>query len=417
MDLQQVKQRFGIIGNAPALNHALNIAVQVAPTDVSVLISGESGVGKEIFSKILHQLSNRKHGKFIAVNCGAIPEGTIDSELFGHEKGSFTGAFEARQGYFETVNGGTIFLDEVAEMPLGTQARLLRVLETGEFIKVGASKELKTNVRVIAASNVNLSDLIGRGKFREDLYYRLNTVAIHIPALRERSGDIPLLFRKFSVDFADKYAGQPVQLDERAMELLQQYAWPGNIRQLKNVAEQISVLAKFRLLEGEEVLPYLPTDQSTRGARLPMVLGNGTAHDDMNERDILYKVLFDMKRDLNELKKVVAHLAENNSVEGMPAADQHYVQQLVADRDGPEMGVQISSPYLQPAVSNELRSRFGSQTEVEDIEENLSLEEVERRMITKALRKHQGRRKNAAEELGISERTLYRKIKEYDIEI
>ena len=413
MDLQQVKQRFGIIGNSSALNHALRIATQVAPTDVSVLISGESGVGKEVFSKILHQLSNRKHGKFIAVNCGAIPEGTIDSELFGHEKGSFTGAFEARQGYFETVNGGTIFLDEVAEMPLGTQARLLRVLETGEFIKVGSSKVLKTDVRVIAASNVDLPGLIQKNKFREDLYYRMNTVAIHIPALRERPDDIPLLFRKFAVDFSEKYATQPLQLDEAAMGYMQQYLWPGNIRQLKNVAEQISVLAQYRLVEGEEVLRYLPPAQQQN--RLPMVLANGGAQEELNERDILYKVLFDMKKDLNELKKVVAHMVEHDSVDDMPAANQHYVQQLM---NGPDEGggMPLQPQIIGNAGGNEYRSRFDRQTEVEDIEENLSLEEVERRMITKALKKHQGRRKNAAVELGISERTLYRKIKEYDID-
>lgn len=416
MDLQQVKQRFGIIGNSPALNHALNIAVQVAPTDVSVLISGESGVGKEIFSKILHQLSNRKHGKFIAVNCGAIPEGTIDSELFGHEKGSFTGAFEARQGYFETVNGGTIFLDEVAEMPLGTQARLLRVLETGEFIKVGASKVLKTNVRVIAASNVELPTLIQKGKFREDLYYRLNTVAIHIPALRERSTDIPLLFRKFAIDFAEKYASQPIQLDEQAMQFMQQYPWPGNIRQLKNVAEQMSVLAHFRLVEGQEVLRYLPPMPAQQQL---MVLPNQSAtggEEHLNERDILYKVLFDMKKDLNDLKKVVAHLVEHNNVDTLPVEQQEvYLRHLVDDAPVSE-GIRISPAVVQTPPAD-FRSRFDNQSDVEDIEENLSLEEVERRMITRALKKHQGRRKNAAVELGISERTLYRKIKEYDIEV
>lgn len=416
MDLQQVKQRFGIIGNSPALNHALNIAVQVAPTDVSVLISGESGVGKEIFSKILHQLSNRKHGKFIAVNCGAIPEGTIDSELFGHEKGSFTGAFEARQGYFETVNGGTIFLDEVAEMPLGTQARLLRVLETGEFIKVGASKVLKTNVRVIAASNVELPTLIQKGKFREDLYYRLNTVAIHIPALRERSTDIPLLFRKFAIDFAEKYASQPIQLDEQAMQFMQQYPWPGNIRQLKNVAEQMSVLAHFRLVEGQEVLRYLPPMPAQQQL---MVLPNQSVtggEEHLNERDILYKVLFDMKKDLNDLKKVVAHLVEHNNVDALPVEQQEvYLRHLVDDAPVTE-GIRISPAVVQTPPAD-FRSRFDNQSDVEDIEENLSLEEVERRMITRALKKHQGRRKNAAVELGISERTLYRKIKEYDIEV
>lgn len=418
MDLQQVKQRFGIIGNSPALNHALNIAVQVAPTDVSVLISGESGVGKEVFSKILHQLSNRKHGKFIAVNCGAIPEGTIDSELFGHEKGSFTGAFEARQGYFETVNGGTIFLDEVAEMPLGTQARLLRVLETGEFIKVGSSKVLKTNVRVIAASNVDLPGLIQKGKFREDLYYRMNTVAIHIPALRERADDIPLLFRKFALDFAEKYASQPVQLDVEATQFLQKYPWPGNIRQLKNVAEQMSVLAHFRLVEGQEVLRYLPPMPAQQQL---MVLPGQTAsggEEHLNERDILYKVLFDMKKDLNDLKKVVAHLVEHNNVDTLPVEQQEVYLRHIEDESPVSESIRISPAVVQNShVVNDFRSRFDHQSEVEDIEENLSLEEVERRMITRALKKHQGRRKNAAVELGISERTLYRKIKEYDIEI
>ncbi len=417
MDLQSVKQRFGIIGNSPALNHALKIAVQVAATDVSVLISGESGVGKEVFSKILHQLSNRKHGKFIAVNCGAIPEGTIDSELFGHEKGSFTGAFEARQGYFETVNGGTIFLDEVAEMPLGTQARLLRVLETGEFIKVGSSKVQKTDVRVIAASNVDLVDQIAKNKFREDLYYRMNTVSIHIPPLRERADDIPLLFRKFAIDFAEKYASQPLQLDENALAFLRNYPWPGNIRQLKNVAEQISVLAPYRLVEGEEVLKYLPL--VNRNSGLPMLTSQpGT--EDLNEREILYKVLFDMKKDLNELKKVVGHMVHNQDDLQFSQADQVYLEQLMHQGnpvDNSHQTVVPTSIIAGNNTFNEIRSKFDQRQDVEDIEENLSLEEVEKRMILRALKKHQGRRKNAAVELGISERTLYRKIKEYDIEV
>ncbi len=417
MDLQSVKQRFGIIGNSPSLNHALKIAVQVAATDVSVLISGESGVGKEVFSKILHQLSNRKHGKFIAVNCGAIPEGTIDSELFGHEKGSFTGAFEARQGYFETVNGGTIFLDEVAEMPLGTQARLLRVLETGEFIKVGSSKVQKTDVRVIAASNVDLAEQIGKNKFREDLYYRMNTVSIHIPPLRERPEDIPLLFRKFSIDFAEKYASQPIQLDEVAINYLRNYPWPGNIRQLKNVAEQISVLAPYRLVEGEEALKYLPL--LNRNSGLPMVTQNGST-EDLNEREILYKVLFDMKRDLNELKKVVSHMVQSQDDLHFSPADQVYLEQLMHSPPSEESRSQPAVPTNIMGGANgytEVRSKFDHRDDVEDIEENLSLEEVEKRMILRALKKHQGRRKNAAVELGISERTLYRKIKEYDIEV
>jgi transcriptional regulator with PAS, ATPase and Fis domain len=416
MDLQSVKQRFGIIGNSPSLNHALNIAVQVAATDVSVLISGESGVGKEVFSKILHQLSNRKHGKFIAVNCGAIPEGTIDSELFGHEKGSFTGAFEARQGYFETVNGGTIFLDELAEMPIGTQARLLRVLESGEFIKVGSSKVQKTDVRVIAASNVDLLDAIGKNKFREDLYYRLNTVSIHIPPLRERPDDIPLLFRKFAVDFAERYASQPISLDEQANHYLRNYPWPGNIRQLKNVAEQISVLAPFRLVEGEEILKYLPT--VNRNSSVP-VLTKQAGTEDLNEREILYKVLFDMKRDLNDLKKVVAQIVQNPDDFHFSSADQMYLEHLMQHPDlgnSSPITTAVSTPVIQHPVT-EVRSRFDQREDVEDIEENLSLEEVEKRMILRALKKHQGRRKNAAIELGISERTLYRKIKEYDIEV
>ncbi len=417
MDLQSVKQRFGIIGNSPALNHALKIAVQVAATDVSVLISGESGVGKEVFSKILHHLSNRKHGKFIAVNCGAIPEGTIDSELFGHEKGSFTGAFEARQGYFETVSGGTIFLDEVAEMPLGTQARLLRVLETGEFIKVGSSKVQKTDVRVIAASNVDLAEQIAKNKFREDLYYRMNTVSIHIPPLRERSDDIALLFRKFAIDFAEKYASQPLQLDEIALNYLRNYPWPGNIRQLKNVAEQISVLAPFRLVEGEEVLKYLPP--VNRNSGLPMLTPQA-GKEDLNEREILYKVLFDMKKDLNELKKVVGHMVHAQDDLQFSPADQVYLEQLMHQGNSPESNNQSVVPtsiFSGNTSFGEMRSKFDQRSDVEDIEENLSLEEVEKRMILRALKKHQGRRKNAAVELGISERTLYRKIKEYDIEV
>jgi DNA-binding NtrC family response regulator len=419
MDLTAVKQRFGIIGNAAALNHALSTAVQVAPTDITVLITGESGVGKEVFSKILHQLSRRKHGKFIAVNCGAIPEGTIDSELFGHEKGSFTGAFEARQGYFETVNGGTIFLDELAEMPLGTQARLLRLLESGEFIKVGSSKVQKTDVRVITATNVDLHAQIQKGRFREDLYYRLNTVAIQIPALRERPGDIPLLFRRFAVDFAERYSSPPIQIDADAQEILTRYRWPGNIRQLKNVAEQISVLAPHRLVQGDEVRRYLPAESNNRS--LPMTLGLPMGSDEMSERDLLYKVLFDMKKDIVELKQVVARLMHTaaDSVMDMPNRPQFDVasawdrQEAVmrpAETDGPAGTTEILTHPMQR------RMVFEDQPAVEDIEENLSLEEVERKMIDKALRKHDGKRRNAALELGISERTLYRKLKEYGME-
>jgi len=419
MDLTAVKQRFGIIGNAAALNHALSTAVQVAPTDITVLITGESGVGKEVFSKILHQLSRRKHGKFIAVNCGAIPEGTIDSELFGHEKGSFTGAFEARQGYFETVNGGTIFLDELAEMPLGTQARLLRLLESGEFIKVGSSKVQKTDVRVITATNVDLHAQIQKGRFREDLYYRLNTVAIQIPALRERPGDIPLLFRRFAVDFAERYSSPPIQIDADAQEILTRYRWPGNIRQLKNVAEQISVLAPHRLVQGDEVRRYLPAESNNRS--LPMTLGLPMGSDEMSERDLLYKVLFDMKKDIVELKQVVARLMHSaaDSVMDMPnrppfdvasAWDRQEAVMRPAETDDPAGTTEILTHPMQRRVV------FEDQPAVEDIEENLSLEEVERKMIDKALRKHDGKRRNAALELGISERTLYRKLKEYGME-
>ncbi|MBM3936823.1 MAG: sigma-54-dependent Fis family transcriptional regulator [Sphingomonadales bacterium] len=400
MELQALKQRFGIIGNAPSLNHALRIAGQVAATDVSVLILGESGVGKEVFSKILHQLSKRKHNKFIAVNCGAIPEGTIDSELFGHEKGSFTGAHESRQGYFETVNGGTIFLDEVAEMPLGTQARLLRVLESGEFIKVGSSKALSTDVRLVAATNVSLLKQIEKGKFREDLYYRMNTVAIQIPSLRERKEDIPLLFRKFAADFSERYHSQPVQLDQSALECLVDQPWPGNIRQLKNVAEQICVLAPTRMLRGEEILPYLPVREAS-GNLLPVLLeGMGGSSEEWSERDLLYKVLFDLKKDMVEMKRVMGQIMEGE----------------VPLRESDEsMGSKIS-PIINSFTVTTPISRYDEHAELVDIEENLSLMEVEKRLIDKAIRKFAGKRRQAAAELGISERTLYRKIKEYGLE-
>lgn len=404
MELQALKQRFGIIGNAPSLHHALRIAEQVAPTDVSVLIMGESGVGKEVFSKILHQLSRRKHNKFIAVNCGAIPEGTIDSELFGHEKGSFTGAHEARQGYFETVNGGTIFLDEVAEMPLGTQARLLRVLESGEFIKVGSSKVLQTDVRLVAATNLSLVQQIDKGKFREDLYYRMNTVAIHIPALRERKEDIPLLFRKFAADFAERYATQPVQLDAEATQWLVEQPWPGNIRQLKNATEQICVLAPTRSLRGEEILPYLPAKE-TVSSRLPVLLEGHTGNtEEWSERDLLYKVLFDLKKDMVEMKRVMGQLMDGE----VPLS----VNPLQASED------QTPTVFSPPVTSVGVAAvdRYEEHAEIVDVEENLSLMEVEKRMIEKAIRKYAGRRKQAALELGISERTLYRKIKEYGLE-
>lgn len=400
MELQALKQRFGIIGNAPSLNHALRIADQVAATDVSVLILGESGVGKEVFSKILHQLSQRKHNKFIAVNCGAIPEGTIDSELFGHEKGSFTGAHESRQGYFETVNGGTIFLDEVAEMPLGTQARLLRVLESGEFIKVGSSKVLSTDVRLVAATNLSLLKQIDKGKFREDLYYRMNTVAIQIPALRERKEDIPLLFRKFAADFSERYHSQPVQLDQGALDWLVDQPWPGNIRQLKNVAEQICVLAPTRMLRGDEILPYLPVRERSGNALPALLEGVSGSSEDWSERDLLYKVLFDLKKDMVEMKRVMGQIMEGEA----PV------------RDNDKSVSTVITPIVESVNAKQFMSRYDEHAEVVDIEENLSLMEVEKRLIDKAIRKYAGKRRQAAAELGISERTLYRKIKEYGLE-
>jgi transcriptional regulator with PAS, ATPase and Fis domain len=404
MEHADVKQRFGIIGNSPLLNRAIEVARQVAPTDMSVLITGESGVGKEVFSHIIHNLSSRKHGPFIAVNCGAIPEGTIDSELFGHEKGSFTGAVDSRKGYFEEVNSGTIFLDEVAELPLGTQARLLRVLETGEFIRVGSSKVQKTNVRVIAATNVNMMDLIGMGKFREDLFYRLNTVPIKIPALRERKEDIYLLFRKFTADFSDKYKTPGLTLAKDAQETLMNYRWPGNIRQLKNIAEQISVLESDKEIEGATLSKYLPNESS----QLPMLLGNnGNANssDFSSERDILYKVLFDMKKDITDLKKIVFDIIQNAGNYNEDALDAYNVQDLPLSK----------SPVYQSDVSISKASENYNNTI--EIEETLSLEDREIDLIKKALKKHKGRRKNAAKELGISERTLYRKIKEHDLNL
>jgi transcriptional regulator with PAS, ATPase and Fis domain len=410
MELQEIKNRFGIIGNSPLLNRAIDTAVQVAPTDISVLITGESGSGKEVFSQIIHQLSARKHGPFIAVNCGAIPEGTIDSELFGHEKGSFTGAHEARKGYFEVVNGGTIFLDEVAELPLGTQARLLRVLETGEYLRVGSSKVQKTNVRVVAATNVNVYDAVQKGKFREDLYYRLNTVPLKIPSLRERKEDIYLLFRKFMSDFSGKYRSPIVQLNEDAQSMLSNYKWPGNIRQLKNLAEQIAVLEREPLLDAHTLLKYLPYEQST--SELPVRMQNGEP--DFSERDILYKVLFDMKKDLLDLKKVVAELLKGTEsradfLENNPTLVNKLYQELHSG-DG---AIQI--PVAGPNNFTGSPYQIDRQHPVEEIEETLSLEDRELDLIRKALKKHKGKRKYAARELGISERTLYRKIKEYNL--
>ena len=412
-DIQTIKNRFGIIGNSPELNYALQVAAQVANTDLTVLIYGESGVGKEAFSLIIHSLSARKHNPFIAVNCGAIPEGTIDSELFGHEKGSFTGAVDTRKGYFETVNGGTIFLDEIGEMPLGTQARLLRVLETGEFIRVGSSKVQKTDVRVIAASNKDLLELVRQGKFRQDLYYRLNTVPIRVPALHDRKDDIVLLFRKFAADFAEKYKTAPVQLDDEAKSLLINYSWPGNVRELKNIAEQISVLSQDKQISAGELAKFLPEHPS----RLPVLAhtnGHG-AHEFANEREILYKLFFDMKKDVTELKRLFFEVLQNPN---LVAQNQNLVNQLKeADtyRIQPqEFAAPVNQPILHPPQPvlmhhNEIHDH-------EEVEESLNIMDKEKELIIKALKKHKGKRKDAALDLGISERTLYRKLKEYDIE-
>ncbi len=409
MDTQNIKQRFGIIGNSPLLNRAIDIASQVAPTDMSVLITGESGSGKEVFSQIIHQLSARKHGAFIAVNCGAIPEGTIDSELFGHEKGSFTGAHEARKGYFEVANGGTIFLDEVAELPLGTQARLLRILESGEYLRVGSSKVQKTDVRIIAATNVDVYNRVKNGKFREDLYYRLNTVPLRIPALKERKEDIYLLFRKFAADFSDKYRSPGLQLDQDAIQVLTNYSWPGNVRQLKNIAEQICVLEKDRNVSGQALLNYIPNEA---GSNLPMAI-NASSKEDFTERDILYKVLFDMKKDMVELKKLVAEIIQHGGNTATVLADNpQYINQLYRDVELPA-GQELGFTIQQPAPSN--NSDYNFAHDAEEVEESLSLVDKESDLIKKALKKHKGKRKFAAQELGISERTLYRKIKELDL--
>ncbi len=408
MDIQDIKNRFGIIGSSPLLNRAIDIARQVAPTDMSVLITGESGSGKEVFSHIIHHMSARKHGSFIAVNCGAIPEGTIDSELFGHEKGSFTGAHEARKGYFEVANGGTIFLDEVAELPLGTQARLLRILESGEYLRVGSSKVQKTDVRIIAATNVDVYNRVQSGKFREDLYYRLNTVPLKIPALHERKEDIYLLFRKFSADFSDKYRSPGIQLEPEAIQLLTNYSWPGNVRQLKNIAEQICVLEKERLVSASALLNYIPNE---KGNNLPMAISSMNNKDDFSERDILYKVLFDMKKDMNDLKKLVADIIQHGG-NAQHIMEDSYVNQLYQD-----INSEVSEPTLtikHPAPNN-AHVNYNYENAAEEVEESLSLIEKESDLIKKALKKHKGKRKFAAQELGISERTLYRKIKELDL--
>ncbi len=420
-----VKQRFGIIGNSPLLNHAIRVAMQAAPTDMTVLITGERGSGKESFSKIIHSLSTRKHGRFIAINCGAIPEGTIDSELFGHEKGSFTGAHEARKGYFEVTDGGSIFLDEIGEMPLGTQARLLRVLENGEFIKVGSSKVLKTNVRVITATNVNLINAVEKGKFREDLYYRLNTVPIFVPPLRERGEDIILLFRKFTTDFSEKYHVKPISLDEEAKGLLLKFPFKGNIRQLKNLAEQISLLEEEREVDAITLAKYLPSDQSSLPARYTGSSKSDASGSDFSEREILYKVLFDMKKDMTDLKKLVLESYQSGGL------NQNIIKKHHSLFEDMESSVSFEEESTKPSSSlpivlesksssNDRKPEEYEDDGIEDIvheedDNSLSLEKKEKELIIKALKKHNNKRKYAALDLGISERTLYRKIKQYDI--
>ena len=412
--IQAIKQRFGIIGMNPLLNRALEKAVRVATTDISVLVTGESGVGKENIPKIIHQYSHRKHAKYIAVNCGAIPEGTIDSELFGHEKGAFTGATNTRSGYFEVADGGTVFLDEVGELPLATQVRLLRVLETGEFLKVGSSKTQKTNVRIVAATNVKMRDAIQKGKFREDLFYRLSTVEINLPPLRDRKEDIPLLFRKFASDFAQKYHMPTVRLNEDAQMTLSQYNWNGNIRQLRNVAEQISVLEKERELNSQILRAYLPD----MGAQLPVVRsGEKESGDFASEREILYKVLFDMKNDLNDLKKLTLELMKQETSEDVQEKNQGLINKIygkesVEENPQPLKALQLENQFQEPVIESEDSYDY-AETITE--EEPLSLLQKEIEMIKRALERSQGKRKLAAEELGISERTLYRKIKQYDL--
>lgn len=437
-NLLSVKQRFGIIGHSPLLDRALSTAVRVANTDLTVLITGESGVGKEVFSKIIHSLSARKHNQFIAINCGAIPEGTINSELFGHEKGSFTGATAERKGYFESYDGGTIFLDEIGEMPLDTQAYLLRILESGEFIRVGSNKTVRTDVRIIAATNVDLEERIKKGKFREDLYFRLNTVSIQVPALRDRADDVYLLFRKFAADFAERHRSATIQLDERAQLLIKSYTWPGNVRELKNVAERVSVLSEERVITAEALLEIEPRIASRN---LPALVGNGTeAPGNMQERDILYKFLFEMKQDLNDLKSLVFELIKSNDLRVtdlrpfrslepprsiMPSPDSRYnfgapndsnpIQNShkdLHDDYADDLNPQVIIP--QPLMEHKSvpSNAFGS---VEVLDDNYRIEDHEKNLIQKALRKYKGRRKEAAKELGISERTLYRKIKQYDL--
>lgn len=411
LEIQNVKQRFGIIGNSAFLNNAVRVAMQVAPTDMSVLINGESGSGKESFSKIIHHLSPRKHGQFIAINCGSIPEGTIDSELFGHEKGSFTGAHESRKGYFEVTNGGTIFLDEIGEMPLGTQARLLRVLENGEFIKVGSSKVQKTDVRVVAASNVNLLVKVEQGKFREDLYYRLSTVPIYVPPLRERGKDTELLFRKFATDFAEKYKVKPISLTEEAKNLLLKYRFPGNIRQLKNLVEQISVLSS----DHKEITPEVLSQYIPKETNLPALYKDQPGKD-ISEREILYKILFDLRKDMNDLKKVVLESSTNPGQAAQIVKEHAGLFEGIHDEikhDHEPVTLNLSASESTPMVAEE--------EEVQDIsheaeDDSLSIVKKEKELIMRALRKNNNKRKYAARDLGISERTLYRKIKEYELE-
>lgn len=416
--VQSIKQRFGIIGNSAGLNRAIEKAIQVAPTDISVLVTGESGVGKESIPKIIHQLSHRKHGKYIAVNCGAIPEGTIDSELFGHEKGAFTGATQTRSGYFEVADGGTIFLDEVGELPLTTQVRLLRVLENGEFIKVGSSKVQKTNVRIVAATNVNMFEAIKKEKFREDLYYRLSTVDIHLPPLRDRQEDIHILFRKFASDFALKYKMPTIKLTDDAINLLLRYRWSGNIRQLRNVAEQISVLEQNRTINAQTLQTYLPAGTSN----LPAVVNNTKSESDFSsEREILYKVLFDMKADLNDLKKLTMELMKSGNSKDVQKNNEGLIQKIYGENESDaEFEEQVhdleilSIPETSENTTPNTEDKYHFAEEIEE-EETLSLQDKELELIKKSLERHNGKRKLAAEELGISERTLYRKIKQYDL--
>lgn len=406
-NLQAVKQRFGIIGNDIQLNRAIEKAIRVAPTDISVLVTGESGVGKENIPKIIHQLSHRKHAKYIAVNCGAIPEGTIDSELFGHEKGAFTGATQTRKGYFEVADGGTIFLDEVGELPLTTQVRLLRVLENGEFIKVGSSQVQKTNVRIVAATNVKMQEAISKGKFREDLYYRLSTIEISLPPLRDRGNDIHLLFRKFASDFAQKNRIPVIRLDESASNLLLNYRFPGNIRQLKNIAEQVSIMEENRIISPEILSQYLPNNTTNN---LPVLVGNNSSSNDFaNERDIMYKILFDMRNDINDLKKLTLDLMQSGNIQEVQEENRGIIQRIYNDNDTSESNIEV---VQIPESASDNNYDF-----IETIEEheNLSLQEKEVEMIRKSLERNKGKRKLAAKELGISERTLYRKIKQYDL--